>query len=83
MSSGHYIYCADGDGKARLDLVGTDGADAAADVVLGRFLDFLKSDMTAHPERLRVLDERFFERAATLTKETDTGDLDRPLEEDR
>lgn len=83
MSRGHYIYCADADGEARLDLVGTDGADEAADVVLGRFLDFLESDMMVHPERLQVLDERFFENAASLTKETDTGDLDRPLDEDR
>ena len=83
MKSGHYIYCADADDNPRLDLVSTGRSDEAAEVVLGRFLDILETDMQTHPERLQVLDKRFFEKAATLTKDTDAGDLDRPLDEDR
>lgn len=48
---------------------------------LQAFLAFLAKDMDEHPERLRPLDMKLFERIRELTKGIEV-DLDAPLPED-
>jgi antitoxin PrlF len=49
------------------------------DPVLGKFLDFLSNDMTAHPERLKSIDAGLRKRIKSLVKKVEV-DLDAPLE---
>ncbi|MFA5589686.1 MAG: type II toxin-antitoxin system PrlF family antitoxin [Lysobacteraceae bacterium] len=56
-------------------------ADDAADPVLGRFLDFLAADMTAHPEHLRSLDTELATHLEKLVGHIDI-DLGAPLSDD-
>lgn len=50
------------------EVVLTRVSDAEADdPLLGQFLGFLAHDISAHPERLQALDERFVQRVQSLT----------------
>ena len=51
------------------------------DPVLGRFLDFLASDMATHPERLRAVERPLVERIQALVAGLEVN-LDSPLSED-
>ena len=48
------------------------------DPVLGKFLDFLAHDMTAHPEHLKSIDPELRKRIKALVKKVEV-DLDAPL----
>lgn len=48
------------------------------DPVLGRFLDFLASDMVTHPERVQLIDGALVQRIQSLVSSIET-DLDAPL----
>lgn len=61
----------------------TDAVTAGAEETVGRFLSFLGDDIDRHPERLTVLDDGFFAKAAELTDGSDISDIDRPIAEEQ
>jgi antitoxin PrlF len=67
-------YLVQGDGSVILQR-----AEEADDPVLGSFLDFLASDIAAHPENVRALDGGLVKRMRALTKGV-AVDLEAPLD---
>ena len=53
-------------------------SETEEDPALGRFLEFLASDIAAHPERLKSIDTGLRKRIKSLVKKVDV-DLDAPL----
>ena len=69
-------YELQGDGTVVLSGVAPEGQD---DPVLGRFLDFLASDMRAHPRRIKALSPAWLKRLKSLTQGV-KADLSAPLD---
>ena len=69
------VYRVDEDGTVVMARKADDRED---DPVVGRFLDFLASDMAEHPGRLVALDAALARRIQPLVEDVDV-DLDAPL----
>lgn len=67
-------YLVQGDGSVILQR-----AEETDDPALGSFLDFLASDIAAHPENVRALDSGLVKRMRALTKGV-VVDLEAPLD---
>ncbi|GGO56136.1 antitoxin PrlF [Roseovarius pacificus] len=67
-------YCIEASGRVYIEPVRAQEGDAA----LGAFLDFIETDIKAHPERIRTFDGALHDRLAALVGDIDV-DLDEPL----
>lgn len=70
-------YCTEPSGRVYIEPVHAGERDPA----LGAFLDFIETDVKAHPERLRAFDGALHDRLKALVGEIDV-DLDEPLSPD-
>ena len=70
-------YCTEPSGRVYIEPLRA-GED---DPVLGAFLDFIETDVQAHPERLRVFGGGLHDRLKGLVGDVDV-DLDEPLSPD-
>ena len=73
----HYRVESDG----RVYLAKAQDEDLGGDPAINAFLDFLQSDMTTNPHRIRAVDNALHERVAPLVNGLDI-DLDAPLSPD-
>lgn len=70
-------YSTEPNGRVYIEPVRAEESDPA----LGAFLDFLESDIKAHPERIRAFDGALHDRLKALVGNVDC-DLDAPLSPD-
>lgn len=70
-------YCTEPTGRIFIEAVRA-SEDGPA---LGAFLDFIETDITVHPERLRALDGGLHDRIRALVGDVEV-DLERPLSPD-
>ncbi|WP_071985220.1 type II toxin-antitoxin system PrlF family antitoxin [Candidatus Regiella insecticola] len=52
------------------------------DPIIGKFLDFLASDIVKNPQNLQALPESLLYRIDNITESVDIGNLDAPLSDD-